>query len=39
MRRDGGGIDEGLAAFGDFGLPVLVSPPPASETYIPPAAG
>jgi hypothetical protein len=23
-------------SFGDFGLPVSVSPPPASETYIPP---
>jgi len=37
MRRDGDGIDEGFAAFGDFGLPVLVSPPLASETYLPPA--
>jgi hypothetical protein len=39
MRRDGEGIDEGFAAFGDFGLPVSGSPPLASQTYIPPAAG
>jgi hypothetical protein len=32
MRRDGGGIDE---RFGDFGAPVSVSSPPASEVYIP----
>ncbi len=25
--------------FGDFGLPVSVSPPPASETWIPPMNG
>jgi hypothetical protein len=37
MRGDGGGIDERRSemTFGDFGAPVSVSAPPASEVYVP----
>jgi hypothetical protein len=37
MRGDGGGIDERRSemTFGDFGAPVSVSAPPASEAYVP----
>jgi len=34
----GGTVSQVEITFGDFGLPVSVGPPPASQTWVPPGA-